>query len=88
LPRTTKDCECDRVALHRWFFEVLGMTFFKVQWLQYSLGFEPFAVTSPTELRANWSEGDVQSLINVAYRQVFGNEHFLYRFFGISRTLW
>jgi phycocyanin-associated rod linker protein len=41
------------------------------------LGFEPFVATSPTELRANWSEGDVQAVINAAYRQVFGNEHLM-----------
>ena len=41
------------------------------------LGFEPFAATSPTELRANWSEGDVQAVINAAYRQVLGNEHLM-----------
>ena len=39
------------------------------------LGFEPFANTSPTELRTNWTEGDVQAVINAAYRQVFGNDH-------------
>jgi phycocyanin-associated rod linker protein len=41
------------------------------------LGFEPFAVTAPVELRSNWSEGDVQAVINAAYRQVFGNEHLM-----------
>lgn len=41
------------------------------------LGFEPFAVTSPVELRANWSEGDVQAVITTAYRQVFGNDHLM-----------
>jgi phycocyanin-associated rod linker protein len=41
------------------------------------LGFEPFAVTSPVELRTNWSEGDVQAAIATAYRQVFGNEHLM-----------
>ena len=41
------------------------------------LGFEPFAVTTPVELRTNWSEGDVQAVIVAAYRQVFGNEHLM-----------
>ena len=41
------------------------------------LGFEPFAITSPVELRTNWSEGDVQAVITTAYRQVFGNEHLM-----------
>jgi phycocyanin-associated rod linker protein len=41
------------------------------------LGFEPFAVNSPVELRANWSEGDVQAAIMSAYRQVFGNDHLM-----------
>ena len=39
------------------------------------LGFEPFANVSPIELRANWTEGDVQSVINAVYRQVLGNDH-------------
>ncbi|MEM8804956.1 MAG: phycobilisome linker polypeptide [Cyanobacteria bacterium P01_G01_bin.38] len=39
------------------------------------LGFEPFAQTSPTELRANSSEADIQSTLWAAYRQVFGNDH-------------
>lgn len=38
------------------------------------LGFEPFASTPPTELRAN---EDVQAVIHAAYRQVFGNEHLM-----------
>lgn len=41
------------------------------------LGFEPFVGTAPTELRANWTEGDVQAVIHAAYRQVFGNEHLM-----------
>ena len=41
------------------------------------LGFEPFAIASPVELRTNWSEGDVQAVITTAYRQVFGNEHLM-----------
>ena len=39
------------------------------------LGFEPFANMAPVELRPNWTEGDVQAVINAAYRQVLGNEH-------------
>lgn len=42
------------------------------------LGFEPFAEISPTELRANWTEGDVQAVIQAAYRQVFGNDHLMH----------
>lgn len=41
------------------------------------LGFEPFVETSPIELRANWTEGDVQAVIHAAYRQVFGNDHLM-----------
>jgi phycocyanin-associated rod linker protein len=41
------------------------------------LGFEPFAETTPVELRTNWSEGDVQAVITAAYRQVFGNDHLM-----------
>lgn len=41
------------------------------------LGFEPFVGTAPTELRANWTEGDVQAVIYAAYRQVFGNDHLM-----------
>ncbi len=41
------------------------------------LGFEPFANVSPLELRANWSEADVKSVISAAYRQVLGNEHLM-----------
>lgn len=41
------------------------------------LGFEPFASTSPVELRAKSSEDDVQVVIQAAYRQVFGNEHLM-----------
>lgn len=39
------------------------------------LGFEPYVQASPLELRANWTEGDVQTVIVAAYRQVFGNDH-------------
>lgn len=41
------------------------------------LGFEPFASTSPVELRPNWTEGDVQAVIFAANRQVFGNDHLM-----------
>ncbi len=41
------------------------------------LGFEPFAQCSPTELRANATEADIQAVIWAAYRQVFGNDHVL-----------
>jgi phycocyanin-associated rod linker protein len=41
------------------------------------LGFEPFAGKSPVELRTNWSENDIQTLVRAAYRQVFGNEHIM-----------
>lgn len=41
------------------------------------LGFEPFVSNSPTELRAHWTEGDVQAVIHAAYRQVFGNDHLM-----------
>ncbi|MGH1394973.1 MAG: phycobilisome rod-core linker polypeptide [Trichormus sp.] len=38
------------------------------------LGFEPFANTAPTELRAS---EDVKAVIHAAYRQVFGNDHLM-----------
>jgi phycocyanin-associated rod linker protein len=41
------------------------------------LGIEPFVGTAPTELRSNWTEGDVQAVIHAAYRQVFGNDHLM-----------
>lgn len=41
------------------------------------LGFEPFAGTSPVELRTNWSEDDVRAVIWAAYRQIFGNDHIM-----------
>lgn len=41
------------------------------------LGFEPFSIVSPVELRANWTEDDVQAVIYAAYRQVFGNDHLM-----------
>ncbi|MEO0825016.1 MAG: phycobilisome linker polypeptide [Cyanobacteria bacterium J06635_15] len=39
------------------------------------LGFEPFAQTPPTELRANSTESDIQTIIWATYRQVLGNDH-------------
>lgn len=41
------------------------------------LGFEPFAQSSPIELRANATEEDVQAVIRAAYRQVFGNDYLM-----------
>ncbi len=41
------------------------------------LGSEPFVAASPVELRPNWTEGDVQAIIQASYRQVFGNEHLM-----------
>jgi phycocyanin-associated rod linker protein len=41
------------------------------------LGFEPYASSSPVELRKHRSEGDVQAAMWAAYRQVFGNDHIL-----------
>lgn len=38
------------------------------------LGFEPFAGSSPVELRTN-SDDNVRAIIWAAYRQVFGNDH-------------
>jgi phycocyanin-associated rod linker protein len=41
------------------------------------LGFEPFAATSPIELRSPESEDNVKAVIHAAYRQVFGNDHLM-----------
>jgi len=41
------------------------------------LGFEPFAASDPTELRANPTEADIQAAIWASYRQVFGNDHLM-----------
>ncbi|MEA5479014.1 phycobilisome linker polypeptide [Pseudanabaena galeata UHCC 0370] len=41
------------------------------------LGFEPFVNSSPVELRTNWSDSDIKSVISATYRQVFGNEHLM-----------
>lgn len=39
------------------------------------LGIRPFSDSERVELRANWTEADVQAVIWAAYRQVLGNEH-------------
>lgn len=41
------------------------------------LGFEPFSVSSPVELRPNWEQDDVKAIVRAAYRQVFGNDHIM-----------
>lgn len=41
------------------------------------LGIQPFVDAQPVELRANWAEGDVKSVIRAAYRQVLGNEYLM-----------
>lgn len=41
-----------------------------------SLGLEPFD-GSRVELRPNWTEGDIESVIRAAYRQVFGNDYIM-----------
>ncbi len=41
------------------------------------LGFEPFAGKAAVEMRANWSEDNVQGIVRTAYRQVFGNDHIM-----------
>ncbi|MEM9007419.1 MAG: phycobilisome linker polypeptide [Cyanobacteria bacterium P01_F01_bin.86] len=41
------------------------------------LGFEPFTQSPPTELRADATEADSQTIIWAAYRQVFGNDHLM-----------
>lgn len=41
------------------------------------LGFEPFTNTTPVELRGNWTDDDVNAVIQAAYRQVFGNDHLM-----------
>ena len=42
-----------------------------------SLGFEPFAQVTPTELRSNPTETDLEAVIQAAYRQLFGNDHIM-----------
>lgn len=41
------------------------------------LGFEALAQITPTELRTNPSEADLQAVIGVAYRQIFGQDHIM-----------
>ncbi|NJM98220.1 MAG: photosystem I reaction center subunit XII [Phormidesmis sp. RL_2_1] len=40
-------------------------------------GIRPFEEAEIVELRPNWSQDDVQSVILAAYRQVLGNEHLM-----------
>lgn len=40
-------------------------------------GIRPFEETENVELRPNWSQDDVQSVISAAYRQVLGNEYLM-----------
>ncbi len=42
-----------------------------------SLGFEPFAQVTPSELRENATETDIKTIIEAAYRQLFGNDHIM-----------
>jgi phycocyanin-associated rod linker protein len=39
------------------------------------LGIRPYSDSERVELRANWTEDDVQAVIWASYRQVLGNEH-------------
>ncbi len=41
------------------------------------LGIKPFEESEPVELRLNWTQDDVKSVIYAAYRQVLGNEHLM-----------
>ncbi|BAS58425.1 MULTISPECIES: phycobilisome linker polypeptide [Leptolyngbya] len=41
------------------------------------LGITPFEEAKPVELRANWTQDEVQAVIRAAYRQVLGNEHLM-----------
>jgi phycocyanin-associated rod linker protein len=43
------------------------------------LGIRAFEETRPAELRPNYTEADVQTVIVAAYRQVMGNEHLMSR---------
>jgi len=43
------------------------------------LGIRAFEETKPVELRPNYTEADVQTVIVAAYRQVMGNEHLMLR---------
>lgn len=40
-------------------------------------GIRPFEETENVELRPNWTQDDVQSVISAAYRQVLGNEYLM-----------
>lgn len=41
------------------------------------LGFAPFEESDVVELRPHWTEGDVQTVIRAAYRQVLGNDYLM-----------
>lgn len=41
------------------------------------LGIKPFEEAQPVELRPNWTQDDVKSVIQAAYRQVLGNEYLM-----------
>ena len=41
------------------------------------LGIKPFISAQPIELRSNWTQDDVKSVIRAAYRQVLGNEYLM-----------
>lgn len=41
------------------------------------LGIKPFDEANPVELRPNWAQGDIRTVISAAYRQVLGNEHLM-----------
>lgn len=41
------------------------------------LGISPYEESMRVELRSSWAEGDVESAIRAAYRQVFGNQYIM-----------
>jgi phycocyanin-associated rod linker protein len=41
------------------------------------LGIKPFEETALVELKPNWTQDDIQTVILAAYRQVLGNEHLM-----------
>jgi phycocyanin-associated rod linker protein len=41
------------------------------------LGIKPFEESQPVELRPNWTQDDIKSVIRAAYRQVLGNEYLM-----------
>jgi phycocyanin-associated rod linker protein len=41
------------------------------------LGIKPFEDNEPVELRAHWTENEIQGVILAAYRQVLGNEYLM-----------